>query len=205
MAAQILTSLLSNPVALIAAVAPFISSYIQTRGAELQAEATHEESEMQKANAIANELSDTMDKLAFYNMEAMFGVVLRGSENQLNRLPLAQDQQTWEAYQQVLVAWNGSRTKHRAQAERYFGSDAEKLLISIQGDFETLERQVDAAYYMREESDYYIEENQNSNNCYVDKYFPVRDELLKKMTDLSKKMIALIQNRDIGIRRLRTS
>ncbi len=194
MVAPILTSLLSNPIALIGAASPFIINYIQRRSAERQAQVEHKASELKKANDIVGTLCDNMDLLAFYNMEAAFGLVLRGGDDLQNRLEFEQDQLAWKNYQEQLAKWNGSRTRNRANVYSYFGQTALTILTETQDDFAQIENMVDATYFMRTSSQFYLEDSESLEK----EYFPVREELLKKIEKLNNQMIIMIQNMAVG-------
>lgn len=187
-------------IGLLGLASPFIVQYIQSKSAEIQAAAKHQQEEMDKANQIANEISHVMDDLVFFTTEVMYGIVLRGKETATGtlpefkeRLPFEPDRQAWEKYRENLISWEGSKTRYRAQLERYFGPEALELLKTIQADTEQLRRYVHAAFFMRKDSQDYIDKN-----SYKTKFFPVKDRLENAMTQLSQLIITRIQERTIG-------
>jgi hypothetical protein len=190
--------------AVLGVASPFIAQYIQTTGAQLQAEAEHRQQEMRKANLIADEVSQLMDNLVFFITEVMFGIVLRGKEtpegtlpDYRDRLPFEPDRIAWEKYRENLLKWEGSKTRYRALAQRYFGDVALASLIEIQNDIEQLERYINAAFFMRKESKDYIDNDKSSKNYYQRKFFRVKDPLMVKMTNLSQFIIKQIQEQNI--------
>lgn len=189
--------------ALLGAASPFIAQYIQTTGARLQAEAQHNRNEMEKANQIADEVSQLMDSVVFFMTEVMFGIVLRGKESPegtlpdyKDRLPFEPDRISWEKYRENLLKWEGSRTRYRALAQMYFGDAAQQSLIEIQNDIEQLKKYIHAAFFMRKESKDYIDNDETSKNYYQRKFFPVKDRLDVRMTNLSQLIIKQIQERN---------
>jgi hypothetical protein len=188
--------------ALLGAASPFIAQYIQTTGARIQAEAEHRQQETMKANQIADEVSQLMDNLVFFITEVMFGIVLRGKEtpdgtlpDYRDRLPFEPDRLAWEKYRENLLKWEGSKTRYRAQAQRYFGDAAQQSLIEIQNDVEQLKKYINAAFFIRKESKDYIDNDKSSKNYYQKKFFRVKDPLDVKMTNLSQLIIKQIQER----------
>ena len=189
--------------ALLGAASPFIAQYIQMTGARIQAEAQHRQNEIEKANQIADEVSQLMDNVAFFITEVMFGIVLRGKEtpegalpDYKDRLPFEPDRISWEKYREYLLKWEGSKTRYRAQALRYFGNAAQQSLIEIQQDIEQLKKYIHAAFFMRKDSEDYIDNDKSSQNYYQKKFFPVKDRLDAKMTNLSQLVIKQIQERN---------
>jgi hypothetical protein len=184
-------ALLKNPLGLVTVATPFIIDYIQTEKAKLTAAASHRASELQQASKIADEIMCTMDKLAYLSKQAMFGVVFRGRTT-------ADDQAAWKEYQQILAKWEGSKSTSFAQVEMYFGAESAARLKRIQEDFGTLINQVDAAFFKRDKSKWFIEDKEGSGNDFRGKYFPVWNRLNAEMTELSKEMIGSIQQEAVG-------
>ena len=200
MLTMILTRLLSNPVTLVAAAAPFVGKMLQDHSAQLQAEAEHRHAEQEKARAINNNVSNAMDKLAYLNKEAMFAIVFRGSERPEKDLRLTQeeDRQTWKEYRQALNDWEEAKIRYIAETTQYFGEAIAKRLEAIQDDFDELAHQVAAAFYKRKDSKYYIEDQEGTQNDFRSKYFPVRERVLKNMKKISVQMLQCIQTERVG-------
>lgn len=189
--------------ALLGAASPFIVQYIQMTGARIQAEAQHRQNEMEKANQIADEISQLMDSVVFFITEAMFGIVLRGREtpegalpDYKDRLPFEPDRVSWEKYRENLLKWEGSKTRYRAQVQRYFGDAAQQSLIEIQNDIEQLKKYIHAAFFMRKDSEDYVDKDKSSKSYYQTKFFPVKDRLDMRMTNLNQLIIKQIQERN---------
>lgn len=188
---QLLTAILSNPLGLATVAAPFILDHITSERAKLAAGMAHREAELKQANAIASEVSNTMDTLAYISKQAMFGIVFR-------ELSTPEDQAVWKVYQEALMKWNRTKATTTAQMEMYFGVDSAAALKRIQQNFETLANQVDAAYFKRTTSKWFIEDKEGTKNDFRKKYFPVWDRLITEMTELSKEMIRQIQYEEAG-------
>ena len=188
---QILLTLLSNPLGLITVASPFIINHINSEKAKLAAQAAHRDFELQQAHAIAGEVSKTMDNLAYLSKQAMFGIVFRG-------LSLAEDQAIWKAYQEALLKWESATSTTLAQIEMYFGADSVATLKKIQNDFEILAMQIDAAFFKRTTSKWFIADEEGTEDDFRKKYFPVWNRLRAEVTELSKEMIRQIQYEEVG-------
>lgn len=191
-----IVALLKNPLGLVTAATPLIINYVQTEKARLAAVEAHRASEVQQASKIADEIMSTMDNLAYLSRQAMFGIVFRGQAG-------AEDQAIWKQYQQILAKWESSKSTSFAQTEMYFGAENAARLKKIQDDFEILINQVDAAFYKRTTSKWFIEDKEGSDNDFRVKYFPVWDRLTAERTELSKEMIGSIQREAVGSLRRR--
>jgi hypothetical protein len=188
---RILLAFLSNPVGLVAVATPLIISHVQQKGASLKAEAEHKNAVLATATNIGGEICTNMDKLAYFSKQAMFGVVFRG-------LSTDADKAIWVLYQNSLTAWESSKTTSSAQTEIFFGVECARALKKIQGEFEILISQVEAAYYKRTNSAFFIEDKEGGKNDFRKKYIPVWNRLTHNMTDLSKDMIKQMLDGDVG-------
>jgi len=188
---QILLSILSNPLGLATVASPFILDHINTEKAKLAALLAHREAELKQANEIADEVSNAMDTLAYLSKQTMFGLVFRA-------LSTPEDQATFKAYQAALMKWESAKSTTLAQMEMYFGADCAATLKKIQRDFEILSSQVDASFFKRATSRFFIEDKEGSKNDFRKKYFNVWNRLIAEMTVLSKEMIRQIQYEEVG-------
>jgi hypothetical protein len=196
---RILITLISNPLALIAASTPFVVNHMKEKTASLAAEAAHRASELKEASDIANEISGSMDKLAYYSREAMFTVVFQRVSNDKDQTTWKpQDVVTWKSFQDALAAWEGFRTTACARTALYFGEDNARRLETIQRDFVTLKNQIDAAYYKRTTSKWFIEDKEGSKDDFRGKFMRVWNRLTDLMTEQSKEMIRQIQYEEVG-------
>jgi NAD dependent epimerase/dehydratase family enzyme len=82
--------------------------------------------------------------------------------------------------------------------EIFFGVECSKALKKIQGEFEILISQVEAAFYKRKDSAFFIEDKEGSPNNFRKKYMPMWNRLTHHMTELSKEMIRRVLDEDIG-------
>jgi hypothetical protein len=188
---QLLTAILSNPLGLATIAAPFVMDHITSERAKLAAGMQHRVAELQQANAIASAVGNTMDNLAYLSKQAMYGNVFR-------KLSTPEDQAMWKAYQEALMKWESTKATTIAQMEMYFGADNAAALKKIQKDFDTLASQIEAAFYKRTTSKWFIEDKEGTKNDFRKKYFPVWDRLMAEMTELSKEMIRQIQYEEVG-------
>ncbi|HEY0385991.1 MAG TPA: hypothetical protein VGC64_08260, partial [Pyrinomonadaceae bacterium] len=188
---RLLVALINNPLALIAATTPLILNHMKEQSARLDAEAAHRASELKEANEIADNISGNMDKLAYFSKEAMFAVIFRGVSSE-------QDQALWKSYHDALTAWESNKTTACAQTEMYFGVANARRLEKIQSDFVTLKNQINAAYYKRKTSKWFIEDKQGSKNDFRIKFIPLWNKLTDKMTDHSRNMIRQLQDEEVG-------
>src|ERR671938_400606 len=191
MVPRIILALLSNPIGLVAVATPLIINHAQAKSASLKAQADQRAAELAEANKITDEVCSNMDKLAYFNKQAMFGIVFRG-------LSTDDDKAIWKTYQKTLMIWESSKTTSLAQTEIYFGKDSARSLKKIQEEFEVLTNQVDAAFFKRTTSTFFIEDKKDSKNDFRIKYLPVWEKLSLKMTDLSKEMIKRILEGQVG-------
>ncbi|HJQ34801.1 MAG TPA: hypothetical protein VJ866_21810 [Pyrinomonadaceae bacterium] len=197
MISQVLMTVLGNPLGIATVAAPFVMDHINAGRAKLAAEASHRNSELTQANQIATAVSGTTDNLAYLSKQVMFGIVFR-------KLSAPEDQATWKMYQEALIKWESSKSTVLAQVEMYFGADCAATLGKIREDFDTLENQINAAYYKRTTSKWYIEDKEGSKNDFRKKYLPVWDRLVAEMTELNKEMIRQIQYVEVGSLREKT-
>lgn len=195
---QVLLTLLSNPLGLATLASPFIVNHINSEKAKLAAQTAHRESELKQANEIAGEVSNAMDNLAYLSKQTMFGIVFR-------KLSTPEDQAKWKAYQEASMRWESTNSTTLAQMEMYFGADNAATLKKIQDDFEILASQVDAAFYERTTSKWFIEDKEGTKHDFRKKYFPVWNRLIDEMTELSKEMIRQIQYEEVGSLRHNTN
>jgi hypothetical protein len=191
MLSQLLINILSNPLGLATIASPFVIDHINAGRAQLAARATHKQAELTQANQIASVVSGTMDNLAFLSKQVMFGIVFR-------KLSAPEDQAAWKMYQDTLMKLESNKSTALAQVEMYFGADCAASFRKIQADFETLENQVNAAYYKRTTSKWFIEDKEGSKNDFRKKYVPVWDGLIAEMTDFNKEVIRQIQYEEVG-------
>jgi len=73
-----------------------------------------------------------------------------------------EDERTWNAYRTVLVEWKKSRLLAVAATNRYFGPQVGQQLTEIANNINTLERQINAAYFVEPKSRFYIRDTQAS-------------------------------------------
>ena len=188
---RILLAFLSNPVGLVAVATPLIINHVQQKSASLKAEAEHTNAVLATATNIGGEICSNMDKLAYFNKQAMYGVVFRG-------LSTDADKASWVLYQNSLTAWESSKTTSSAQTEIFFGVACAHELKKIQGEFEILISQVEAAFYKRTDSTFFIEDKEGGKNDFRKKYIPIWNRLTHQMTSLSKEMIKRVLDGDVG-------
>ena len=188
---SLLATILQNPLGLATVAAPFVMDHINAGRARLAAAASHRQAELTQANQIAAAVSGTMDNLAYLSKQVMFGIVFR-------KLSAPEDQAVWKMYQDALMKWESNKSTALAQVEMYFGADCVATFRKIQEDFETLENQINAAYYKRTTSKWFIEDKEGSKNDFRKKYLPVWDRLIAEMTELNKEMIRQIQYEEVG-------
>jgi hypothetical protein len=188
---QLLASLLSNPLALAAAATPFIMDHVNSERVKLAAQEAHRASELARANKIASDVSTAMDNLSYLIRQAMFGIVFRG-------LGTPEDQEVFKAYHEVLMRWESSKSTARAEVEMYYGADVAAMFKDIQDDFETLAKQIDAGFFKRKTSKFFIEDKEGSKNDFRKVFLPVWDRVTDRMTRLCKEMILHIQREDVG-------
>jgi hypothetical protein len=191
MLSQLLMTVLGNPLGIATIASPFVMDHITSGRARVAAEASHRQSELTQATQIAGMVSGTMDNLAFLSKQVMFGIVFR-------KLSAPEDQAAWKMYQEALMKWESNQSTASAQVEMYFRADCAAILRKIREDFETLENQINAAYYKRTTSKWFIEDKEGGKNDFRKKYLPVWDRLMVEMTELNKEMIRQIQYEEVG-------
>ena len=194
MVARLLTTLLSNPIALIGAASPFILNHLQSNAARLQAAEQTRVSELTKANTLFMALSNNMDLLAFYNRSAAFALVLRGGDTLEQRLPLAIDQLAWSNFQTQWGLWNGSLGQNTAGVANYFGTEASGELEKIQIGFSILNDMVEATYFMRTENQYFLKDENDLRT----KYFETGNAFLSLLNGFNTLLLQQIKTQQVG-------
>lgn len=212
---------------LIGAASPFIMDHINAERAKIAGEAAHRETELSSARGIFSTVSSSMDGLANLSKATMFSIVFRN----LNHLsvgeppaiapngmiqpgtrpeptskgPTGEDVATYWSYKSELMKWRSSASTNYAQVASYFGEESGNTFKVIQNDLETLARQLEAAFYKRENSADFIADFEvkgkvppNAKNDFRTKYFGIWNDMQMRMTALSQDMIRAIQYETVG-------
>ncbi|HEY9405345.1 MAG TPA: hypothetical protein VIQ24_22030 [Pyrinomonadaceae bacterium] len=212
---------------LLGAASPFILNHINAESARLAAEAAHRESEINKAREIFDDVNGTMDKLAYLSKAVMFSIIFRdlneatvgeppaiapngmiqpgARPKPTSKGPTGEDVATYWSYKSELMKWESSSATNYAHVESYFGEECAETFKTIRDDFETLVRQLDAAFYKRKTSLDFIEDLEvkgkvppNATNDFRTKYFDIWNDLHANMIALSQDMIKAIQHGTVG-------
>lgn len=206
---------------LLGAASPFILDHINAERARIAGEAAHWESELNKARAIFDDVNSTMDRLAYLSKSVMFSIVFRDlsastvgpppgvapntSPTPTGKGPTGEDVATYWSYKSELMKWESSTATNFAHVESYFGEESGNTFKQIQDDLETLAKQIDAAFYKRKKSSYFIEDSEvngkvppNATNDFRTKYFGIWNDMHERMTALSQDMIKAIQHGTVG-------
>ena len=201
---QILMGLLSNPLGLVAAATPFIVSHINNEKARIAAQAEHRAGELKRANDVFTTLSDKMDKLTYLSKQAMYGIVYRklnylsGSDvlNEAGTSPVQPldevdklDVATFKQYSDELMSWECSINTNRAQVLMCFGEESGKLFMEIQSEFEKLANYINAAYWKKTTSQWFIQDNKGVGDTdFHNRYLPVWNKLVGDVTGMENVM-----------------
>ena len=180
------------------AIGTAIGAFFQDRSAKIQQERAQRLAELQKADALFHEIFDSLDAAMYLNQEAMWLSVFGRQEADAPLGPLS----VWQKYQGALAQWKTGQARRVAEVANYFGSDVGKSIESIQRGFRRYENMVDATYYKRTRSRYYLEDKKGSKNDFRTKYFDGRDEsrkLDREYRALAKTMSGLLQEQKVGI------
>ena len=213
---------------LLGAASPFIMDHINAQRAKIAGEAAHRESELNTAKEIFSNVNTGMDKLGSLSKSTMFAVIFRNLNTstvgdpviapngmlmpapgprpqQTSKGPSGEDVATYWSYKNVLMDWQTADSTSFAQVVSYFGEENGNAFKQIQDDLDTLARQVDAAFYKREDSVDFIGDFQvdpkvlpDNPNDFRKKYFNVWNEMEKHIAALSQDMIKAIQNGTVG-------
>lgn len=158
-------AILANPLALIAALSPLILKSIDGNRAKIDQASKLHDAELQTANDLTTEIITATDRLLYLNKEAMFGNVFRGMNVQsiTDKAISDLDQKAWVALQAESALWNSSKTSRLARIYGVFNEDTVQLFSALTREFELLENMVNAAFYMRTQSRYFIRDTEAKN------------------------------------------
>jgi hypothetical protein len=107
------------------------------------------------------------DRILFLNKEAMFGIVFRGvtvksiTEKTVSDL----DSKAWLAFQGESSIWNSSKTTRLARIYGTFNDETVRLFSALSLQTELLENMVNAAFYMRTRSKYFIRDTEANDGA----------------------------------------
>jgi hypothetical protein len=212
---------------LLGAATPFILDHVTAERARIAGEALHRQSELNEAKDIFSNVNTGMDKLASLSKATMFAVIFRnlnlstvgdppvvgpngilqpGPRPQpTSKGPTGEDVATYWSYRTLLMNWQGVAGTNYARVVSYFGDESGDTFKIIQSDLDTLARQVEAAFYKRENSADYIGDFEvkgkvppNATNDFRTKYMDVWNDMHVRMTALSQDMIKAIQFATVG-------
>lgn len=160
-----LSTLLANPLGLIAALSPLIVKSIDNNRARIDQASKLLDEEMKAANDLAAELMAATDRILFLNKEAMFGIVFRGVtvKSITEKTASDLDSKAWLAYQSETALWNSSKTTRLARIYGTFNDETVRLFSALSVQAELLENMVSAAFYMRMRSKYFIRDTEAKN------------------------------------------
>jgi hypothetical protein len=158
--------LLSNPISLIGAASPFIVNAITSHSASLAAEAKDREAEQANASDLAKQVTETASQVVYYNQEAMYGMVFRSlnvnTANPSGTPPVvkasADDVAAWEAFRTSWRGWRSNALVWQSRMRSTFGPGLACLFSQIDRQFVILTNLVNAAYFMRSGSKFFIED-----------------------------------------------
>jgi hypothetical protein len=212
---------------LLGAASPFILDHVNAERARIAGEAIHRESELNEAKDIFSTVNTGMDKLANLSKATMFAVVFRnlnlstvgdppavapngmiqpGPRPQpTSKGPTGEDVATYWSYRILLMNWQSAAGTNYARVVSYFGEESGNTFKQIQDGLETLAKQVDAAFYKREDSSDFIADFEvkgkvpsNAINDFRTKYIDIWNDVHVRMIALSEDMIKAIQYGTVG-------
>lgn len=170
---------------LIGAVGTLVGNYFQNKAARIKNWNQHRDEELKQATEVFDEISGSIDTLAFFNTQALLAILYDEGED-----PEERKEAAFSRYQDAFIGWNQSRTKYIAKVYRFFGNDFAREFKTIQKDFDLLNRLVMATYLERRDSKYFLEAEKGSTNDYREKYFnKVRKPLDRKMIEFNTGLI----------------
>jgi hypothetical protein len=162
---QAIGNLLSNPISLIGAASPLIVNSIQSHKARLVAAETNRVAELSAATKLATEVTTSANQLAYLNQEAMYGVVYRKlSFNTLTSTAAEDDKQAWKAFRTEWNNWMSEGLVRQSSLSIHFGPAAERAFSQINLQVELLTNMVNAGFFQRTDSRYYIEDVMGSDS-----------------------------------------
>ena len=174
---------------ILGAAGTLIGKHFQEQAARIRAETEHNHDRLDKASALFNEISASVDALAFFSKDAMWASARPDQRSCPER------EAAWNRYQEAWIYWKTLQRKHIAQTAQYFGSDAADILKEIQKGFDKLEDYVVATYRGKDDSKHFLigKTHEETDKRVGDKYYPIQAVLDTKMTCLSTKMIERIE------------
>jgi len=157
-----LSTILANPLGLIAALSPLIVKSIDNNRARIDQASKLHDAELKAANDLAAELMAATDRILFLNKEAMFGIVFRGLTVQsiAEKGASDADSKAWMALQAESALWNSSKTSRLARIYGMFNQETVRVFSALSMQLELLENMVNAAFYMRTRSRYFIKDTE---------------------------------------------
>jgi hypothetical protein len=212
---------------LLGAASPFILDHVNSERARIAGEAAHRESELNEAKDIFSNVNTGMEKLANLSKATMYAIVFRNlnvstvgdppaiTPNGMMQPgprppstakgPNGEDVSTYWSYRTLLMGWQSVSGTNYARVVSYFGEESGDTFKKILDGLETLARQVDAAFYKRENSADFIGDFEvkgkvppTATNDFRTKYIDVWNDAHERMTALSQDMIKAIQFGTVG-------
>lgn len=157
-----ISAILANPLGLIAALSPLIIKSVDNNRARIDQASKLRDAELKNANDLASELMAATDRILFLNKEALYGVVFRGLtvESVAGKTASDADLKAWETLQAESALWNSSKTSRLARIYGTFDDQTVRLFSGLSMQLGLLENMVDAAFYMRTRSRYFIKDTE---------------------------------------------
>jgi hypothetical protein len=159
-------NLLSNPLSLIGAASPFIVNAITSHSASLAAEAKERDAEQANARDLVKQVTETASQVAYYNQEALYGIMFRGlnvntitpSGTPPTVKANADDVAAWEGFRIAWRTWRSSALVWQSRIKVSFGPGLASLFGQIDQQFIILTNMVNAAYFLRPGSKFFIKD-----------------------------------------------
>lgn len=162
--------------AILGAIGTAGARYYQKKAFDHEAESAKRAVEVQHATEVFERLSTAMDQRLYAMRRVNWALSLDYLKGEADA--------RWQAYDEVLIAWNSNLSKNLAMNERYFGEDMRADLATIQQSFKDLHDHL---------VDYY-HKNQAPEDFEVD-----LDATNEKIHLMNSEMIRRIQAGNVGI------
>ncbi len=128
--------------AILGAIGTVGARYYQKKAFEKQDETEKRSVEVQHATEVFERLSTAMDQRLYAMRRVHWALSLDYLEDQADN--------RWQAYDDVLIAWNSNLSKNLAMNERYFGDSLRADLARVQLGFRDVHRQLVDFYHKKQ-------------------------------------------------------
>lgn len=182
--------------AIVAAALPFVGRYLQVSSAKDKEDAERRSTALDRARAISEEVSGTLNKLLFHAERGMYAAVMERKGKDKEELE-EEDKRHWQDFNTNRQEWYEHRIYLAARVVDCFGEEIGSDLVKIEANLDKMHEQIDAARYGDTTNEHFITEDNYKKLFIAD----LHDPTVKLLNKMSRDMLEAIQNRRVDFMR----